>query len=67
MWPILGVTKQVTYVVSPDECRIEAVFNHELMGSKTEPLKMSAICSKQKLPCSLSVRIWKRISSRSTV
>ena len=39
MWPILGVTKRVTYVVGP-EGRIEAVFNHELMvGRHLEDVK----------------------------
>ena len=39
MWPLLGVTQRVTYVVGPDG-RIEAVFHHELMvGRHLEDVK----------------------------
>jgi len=39
MWPLLGVTQRVTYVVDP-QGRVEAVFHHELMvGRHLEDVK----------------------------
>jgi peroxiredoxin Q/BCP len=39
MWPLLGVTQRVTYVIGP-EGRVEAVFHHELMvGRHLEDVK----------------------------